>query len=125
MTVHFEARELKSYAQPVTADELIVGEVYFSVRYVDEDMLVPTVDTLMYIGKNLDAGDSGKLYFQDIDSYLQGVRFATATNDDGALFITESADKPWVFNFERALELLMQCSLRRQTKSTIRLPRVE
>jgi len=39
--VRFEARELEPYAEPVSADELAEGEVYFSVRYVDEEMAVP------------------------------------------------------------------------------------
>jgi hypothetical protein len=113
--LRFEARELKPYAEPVSADELAQGEVYFSVRYIDEQMLIPTMDTLVFVGKDLDPGDSGRLYFQDIDSYLQGVRFATASEGDGALFITESVDKPWVFQFDQALDLLLKCSIRRRS----------
>jgi hypothetical protein len=111
--LRFEARELRPYAEPASADELAEGEVYFSVRYVDGDMLIPTLDTLVFVGKDLARGDAGKLYFQDVDSYLRGVRFATASNDDGALFTTESVYKPWIFQFEQALDLLLKCSLRR------------
>lgn len=111
--LRFEARELRPYAEPVSADELTEGEVYFSVRYIDGDMLIPTMDTLVFVGKDLGQGDAGKLYFQDVDSYLQGVRFATASDDDSALFTTESVDKPWIFQFEQALDLLLKCSLRR------------
>jgi hypothetical protein len=114
--VRFEARELKPYAEPVSAEELAEGQVYFSVRYIDEEMLIPTVDTLVFIGLDLEPGDSGKLYFQDVDSYMQGVRFATASGDDGALFITESADKPWIFQFDQALDLLLACSIRRKAR---------
>ena len=117
--MRFEARELKSYAEPVSADELAEGEVYFSVRYIDEEMLIPTVDTLVFIGRDLEPGDSGKLYFQDVDSYMQGVRFATASEDDGALVITESADKPWIFQFDRALDLLLKCSIRRKARAEV------
>jgi hypothetical protein len=113
--VRFEARELKPYAEPVSADELAEGEVYFTVRYIDEEMLIPTVDTLVFIGRDLGPGDSRKLYFQEVDSYLQGVRFAAASEDDSALFITESADKPWIFQFDHALDLLLKCSLRRRS----------
>jgi hypothetical protein len=112
--MRFEARELKPYAEPMTADELTEGGVYFAVRYIDEEMLIPTIDTLVFIGRDLDPGDSGRLYFQDIDSYMQGIRFATATEDTMALFMTESADKPWIFQFDQALDLLMGCSLRRK-----------
>lgn len=112
--MRFEARELRSYAEPVSADELQEGEVYFSVRYVDEEMLIPTMDTLVFIGRDLEPGHSGELYFQDVDSYRSGVRIATATADDGAIFLLESVEKPWIFSFDKALELLLKCSLRRQ-----------
>lgn len=115
--LRFEARDLRPYAEPVSAGDLAEGEVYFSVRYIDGDMLIPTMDTLVFIGKDLGEGDAGKLYFQDVDSYLHGVRFATASDDDGALFITESVDKPWIFQFEKALDLLLKCSLRRASSS--------
>lgn len=112
--MRFEARELKSYAEPMSADELCEGEVYFSVRYMDDEMLIPTIDTLVFIGRDLEPGDSGKLYFQDADSYLGGVRIKTATEDDGAIFLLEPVEKPWIFNFDQALDLLLKCSLRRQ-----------
>jgi hypothetical protein len=115
-TVRFEARDLKPYAEPMSADELVEGEVYFAVRFIDEEMLIPTIDTLVFIGRDLDLAGAGKLYFQDIDSYLQGVRYATASEDDGALFMTESAAKPWIFRFEQALEQLLACSLRRKAR---------
>ena len=36
-----------------------------------------------------------------------------ATKDDHARFLLESQEKPWIFHYEQALELLMRCSLRR------------
>jgi hypothetical protein len=44
---HFE-RDLPSYAEPVAADNLREGEVYFSVQYADEALLVPIVDAGVY-----------------------------------------------------------------------------
>ncbi len=113
--MRFEARDLKPIAESASAEELIEGHVYFAVRYVDEDMLIPTMDTLVFVGRDLDPAAAG-LYFQDIDSYMQGVRFDTATTEDGALFITERADKPWIFSFDRALDLLLKCSVRRNAR---------
>jgi hypothetical protein len=112
--MRFEARELRSYAEPLSAEELAVGEIYFAVHFMDEQMLVPVMDTLVFIGRDLESDDSGRLYFQDVGSYWDGVRYATATDDDRATFIMESADKPWIFGFEQALEMLMECSLKRQ-----------
>ena len=39
--------------------------------------------------------------------------------DDGALVITESADKPWIFQFDRALDLLLKCSIRRKARAEV------
>ena len=114
--MRFEGRDLKPYAEPMSGDELLEGEVYFAVRYIDDELLIPTVETLVFIGKDLDPGDSGQLYFQDVDSYKQGVRLATGSEEDGALFITEPANKPWIFQFEAALDLLLMCSIRRRTR---------
>ena len=33
--MHFEGRELKPYAEPVSKSELREGETYFAVNYVD------------------------------------------------------------------------------------------
>jgi hypothetical protein len=115
--MHFGARDLKPYAEPVPAGELKEGEIYFSVNYIDDDMLIPIMETLVFVGRNLEPEDSGELYFQDIASYRRGVRLSTATKDDYARFILEPEKKPWVFHYEQALELLMQCSLRRQGMS--------
>ena len=55
------------------------------------------------------------MYFQDIGSYSWGVRYETATGDDYARFSAGSEKEVGhIFEFERALEALMGCSLRRR-----------
>jgi hypothetical protein len=110
----FEERELKPYAEPVPAEELKNGETYFAVLFLDDDGLVPTLEPLVFIGKDLDPGDEGKLYFQDYDSYRGGVRFGTATPDDEVIFHT--GREKHVFDYERALDVLMACALRRRKR---------
>lgn len=113
--MRFEERELPSYAQPVLSADLKEGSIYFSLTYVDHDMLIPTMETIVFIGRNLQPGDSGQVYFQDIDSYRRDVRFESATDEDCAQFSTGS-DKEvnHIFEYDKALEELMKCSLRRQ-----------
>lgn len=114
-TIRFEARDLPSYAEPVSADELVVGSTYFFVQYVDDEMLVPTVETVVYLGENLEAGEDNRVYFQDIDSYKRGVRYDSPGDGDYALFQTGSKDElGHVFQFERALDELLKCSIRRR-----------
>ena len=113
--LYFEGRALKPYAEPVLETELKEGSVYFAIMYVDDDMLIPTMETLVFIGRDLEPGDSGSVYFQDIYSYRQGVRYGATTEGDHAEFCTGSAKEVGhIFTFERALEALMNCSLRRR-----------
>lgn len=114
METRFE-RELKSYAEPIRADELHEGSIYFFVNFVDEEMVVPTMGTMVYIGENLEPGDVNQVYFQDIDSYNRGVRYAS--NGDGDYALIESGSKNelgHVFDFEHALDVLLRCALRRK-----------
>jgi hypothetical protein len=112
---YFEGRALKPYAEPVFVAELKEGNIYFAVNYVDEDMLIPTMETLVFIGRDLESGDSGSVYFQDIFSYRKGVRYGSTTEGDHAEFYAGSAKEVGhIFTFERALEALMSCSLRRR-----------
>lgn len=121
--MRFEERELPSYAEPVSATELREGNVYFSVTFVDRDMLIPTMEAVVFIGRNLQPGEFEKVYFQDIESYRRGVRYEMATDDDYAQFSMGSEKElDHIFEFERALEELMRCSLKRREKGEVLIP---
>lgn len=114
--MHFEGRDLKLYAEPVSVNELQEGAVYFLVDFVDNETCIPRLQPFVHIGRDLARGDVGRLYFQDAFSYWQGVRFGAAGDDaDEAEFIqtAEARARP-VYEYERALEILMSCSLRRR-----------
>ncbi|HYC87630.1 MAG TPA: hypothetical protein VEO54_00335 [Thermoanaerobaculia bacterium] len=126
MTMRFEARELKTYAKPISAGELKEGVIYFFVNFVDEEMLIPTMDTVVYIGENLEPGDEDRVYFQDIDSFNRGVRYDGEGDGEPALFQTGSKHETGhVFMFEHALDVLLQCSLRRQKVMQQQIPERE
>jgi hypothetical protein len=113
--MRFEERELKPYAEPISASELKEGLVYFSVTFIDDDMLIPLVETLVFIGRDLEPGDSGQVYFQDIGSHHRGIRYGATTEDDYANFLVGSENElGHLFDYEHALDLLMKCSLRRR-----------
>lgn len=116
MTTLFEARELKSYAEPVSEEDLQEGAVYFFVSFVDEEMLIPTFDTVVYVGRNLQPDDVDRVYFQDIESFKRGVRYETAVEGDLAIFHSGSkGELGHIFHYERALDQLLACSLRRKS----------
>ena len=58
-------------------DSLKEGQVYFSVQYVDEDLLVPTIETLVFVGMYLGPDRENRLRFQDAESYRRGVRYGS------------------------------------------------
>jgi hypothetical protein len=113
--MRFEGRELKPFAEPVLSADLQEGSIYFSVNYVDDEMLIPVVEPLVFVGRNLEAEDVGRVYFQDVDSYNEGIRYASATEDQSAdFYVGPENEVGHIFEFERALDQLLKCSLRRR-----------
>lgn len=113
--MRFEARELKEYAEPVTAADLQGGRVYFAVQFLDEQMLIPTVEPFIFLGKNLRTGDVDRLYFQCFESYSRGVRLESATaNDQYSFQVTSEQGIKHIFEYDHALDVLMICALRRR-----------
>lgn len=114
--MHFEGRELKPYAEPISAAELEPGEVYFSLYFIDDDMLIPILEPIVFIGKDLEPGDADQVYFQDADSYRRGVGYTATPDGEHANFFAGSENElQHIFDYEHALEVLMACSLRRSS----------
>jgi hypothetical protein len=92
--MRFEERELKAYAEPVPPSRLVQGAAYFSVTYVDDQMLMPRVEPLIFAGENLDPGDVGRVvYFQDVVSYRQGIRRdSPAEHGEATFFATPEGE---------------------------------
>lgn len=117
----FEKRELNPYAEPVTASLLKEGEVYFSVQFVDEAMLIPIMETWVFAGTGLHPEDADNhLYFQDVESYQQGIRFNSATSENACFQVATEKNINHIFEYEHALDVLMNCSLRRRGKTGTR-----
>jgi hypothetical protein len=114
----FEERELKLYAEPMSAADLELAATCFTVQFLDGDMSIPEMEAVVFVGRNLDAGDERTVYFQDAGSYRGVIRFESAAAEDGAVFYAQSEDEiNHIFEFERALDILMNCSLRRRHKT--------
>jgi len=110
--MRFEGRDLKPYIETIGREQLVEGELYFSVTYVDDELVKPTLLSLVFIGRNLAPGDEDKYYFQDLDSYAAGVRYATASQEQPATFHTGDIVNS-IQVYEQALDELLRCSLRR------------
>src|SRR5204863_9021032 len=71
--MRFETRELKEHSEPVAVERLREGTTYFSLSFLDKEMLVPTLEPVVFVGCNLEPDDEERLfYFQDADSYRAG-----------------------------------------------------
>jgi hypothetical protein len=112
--MRFEARDLMPYAEPVSTASLKEGEVYFSIQYADENLLVPVIETLVFAGKGLDDKDPELLYFQDAESYRQGIRYGSDEAENASFQLGRDGKINHVFEYEHALNELMKCSLRRK-----------
>jgi hypothetical protein len=114
MAMRFEAREVKPYAEPLEISDLRIGEIYYHAAFFDDEMLVPVLEPLIFIGENLHSEGEGNAYFQDVTSYQAGVRFEDDFWPDTAVFQFFSANNlGCIFDFDRALNVLLGCSLRR------------
>lgn len=110
----FERHDLKPYAEPVLERDLKEGSFYFFINYADDAMLVPIMEPVVFIGRNLEKDDDGVIYFQDIGSYHKGVRYGSSNEDEQATFYSGSQlETGHVFEYEQGLDELIRCSLRR------------
>lgn len=116
LMIQFDQRDLPRAAEPVHSDQLSIGETYFNIAYADEAMTIPVMESLVYIGKNLDDDESDNLYFQDVESYRAGARITDPETDSsiGTLYAWPPGGLNSVFEFERGLEELLQCFIRRK-----------
>jgi len=116
--VLFPARELKDCAIPVLKRHLKEGQGYFFVNHVGE-MLSPQIDNVVFVGRPLQSEGDNSLFFQDMQSYGEGARYGGAWQGRPPVFFscpeTHSSD---VFEFERALELLLLDYPQRPLSST-------
>lgn len=114
-TLHLEAREVKTAGEPISKDQLQENCIYFFVHFADPKGLIPMMQTVVFIGRNLEPGDEGTVYFQDVGSFRRGVRYSAATGDDEVLFQCGSENElGHVFDYEHALNVLLVCEARRK-----------
>jgi len=118
--VRFDARDLDDVAQPVEPQDLRNGETYFSLTFEDDNLCVPHMEPVVFIGRNLEPGDVDRVYFQDFDSFRRGIPYGfgdpvTSSNNQSADFFAGAEDETnHIFEFDKALDVLLICSVRRR-----------
>jgi hypothetical protein len=131
--IHFSGRDLPVFGEYVRSGDLLIGEVYFRVGFLDDEMHVPELTPVVFIGRDLDPenlpSNSHQLFFQDYGSYARGVRWgmkhppvdAESESERFEQFMSrgwfesgEETEISNVFVFEKALDVLLRCSISRR-----------
>jgi hypothetical protein len=114
-TMLFQGKDLRPDPEPLSPNQLRKGSVYFALHYPDEARLIPVMLTVVFIGRNLEAGDKGKLYFQDYHSYYEGFHYNSPDRPSWTTSYVPQSEIELndVFEFDQMLDEMMRCSLRR------------
>lgn len=113
-------REVPRFAEPISPAALKEGSVYFAVQFLDDDLLTPGMEALVFVGRNLGSEDSDQLYFQDAGSYRDGVRYGSAAAEDGVFYVQSENELNHIFEYERAVDVLLRCLHRRRERAAQR-----
>lgn len=109
--------ELKPYAEPVSASMLLPQETYFMLTYLDVDMLVPEMKTLVFLGRGIEGTGNASLSFQDIESYATLGTYPNHTQGTGDLYTCAEDQLNNIFALDKAIDELKRCALRRAKRS--------
>src|SRR5438128_1138357 len=98
---------IRDYAEPVSEDQLKPGVVYFSVQFLDPEMLIPIVEPFVFLGQDISGSQNGFFYFQRAESYRRGLRYKPSDKRNLSEFqVAKSNGMKHIFTFERALDVL-------------------
>ncbi len=114
--VIFQSREVSDRWDPLTADDLEVGSVYFDLGYADNDLLFPVLETLVLV--NISERDGLRVFlFQVATAYFSGILYNDVGDYDyPMLFEHDEKSLNSIFDFEKTLDQFLICSLRREGK---------
>jgi len=98
-------------AREIKGSDLVVGEAYFILTYADAARVVPTIDSVVYIGQNLDGETNGSRYFQDAVSFLElgaypDIRNPSADEAEADLIVTEAEPPANIYTVEGLVKAL-------------------
>lgn len=100
-------------AEPVVFAELATGAVYFLLNFFDDEMLVPDLRTVVYIGIDVDGETNSKVYFQDYESFIDIGPFPDSREGSVAVVRFASDKITCVFELDKAIDILADCQMRR------------
>ena len=115
--MYFGPRQLKPYAEPVSVGALDEDEIYYIVSFLDEEMLIPEVSPVVYLKDGIDGGDEELVYFRDAESFLLSKAEGNRNDYIGSMHSFRRDELGNVYTFDNALDVLLNCSLRRVSRT--------
>ena len=113
-TLLFASREVSQDSEPVTADDLEVGQVYFDLGYADSDLLIPSMETLV-LKKTREKNGLRVFLFQTATAHFSGIEIEEAGSCEFPMLVEYDENSlNAIFDFEGMFEQFLICSLRRE-----------
>ena len=97
-------------------DKIEIGKVYFDVSYSQNELIVPNIQTLVYVGKDLFPERNGDYYFQTSDCYFRNGPFYKVSDEkkkkDLEFFLAKSDYVECLYTSETLVQLLEEKQLK-------------
>jgi hypothetical protein len=108
--LYIKAREISDDWEPVDPGDLKVGEVYFDIGFVDENLLVPSVTTLVLT--EVSNKDGLRVFsFEEATAHYNGVPAESA--EYPVLYEYDENSITSIFDFNGFLDNMLLCAVRR------------
>ena len=94
----------------------VKGRVYFMVSYLDEDGVVPTMETVVYLGEERQEDNEIRHIFQDYESWRDLGAYPNNEEGTGKVFALPSSELSNILTYEGAVAELSGCIPRRKAR---------
>ncbi len=110
----FKSRDVNPNWDPLEADDLRVGGVYFSLGFADNSFHVPSLDTMVLVEVS-ERNGTRVFLFQLATAYFSGISYdAAGEHEVPMLFEYDEDSLNSIFDFDGVLEQFLVCALHRQ-----------
>lgn len=96
--------------RPVSVADLKKGNVYISVSYLDEQLLVPIVETLIFLDVDIFREGCDLLFFQHAESFFERGEFVPGASDREELLVAEPDGLNNIFTVPNGSDALTLCA---------------
>jgi hypothetical protein len=113
--------EPKATIRPVSVTDLNNSDTYLSVSYLDDQLLIPIVETIVFLGCDIFAEGGDTLYFQYAESYFEQGAFVPGVSQQREPLLAATPDGlNNIFTVPNGSEALVLCAERWRQKKTIK-----